>query len=121
MIKYTIKSRNLNDSLVFYRALFNKMPDHLSLDYLRFNTDQFQLEISEGAGESNQTLLIEVNKRDDLKAIHNRMNRFLSKERLKENCEIIHKAIGLIDPDGNHWRVGDPHTEVQFEKCYVTH
>ncbi|MEO9483255.1 MAG: hypothetical protein ABJG47_07415 [Ekhidna sp.] len=121
MIKYDIKSRNLNDSLVFYRALFNKMPDLLSLDYLRFNTDQFQLEITEGISNTNQTLLMEINDGNDLKAIHNRMSRFLSKERLKEDCEVIQEAIGLIDPDGNHWRVGDPNTEVQFEKCYVTH
>ena len=121
MIKYHLNSRNLNDSLVFYRALFDKMPDELSLHALRFSTDQFQLDIQEGESEATQTLNLEIKTKNELEIIHQRMNRFLSKERLKENCEVIHKAIGLIDPDGNHWRIGDPNADVQFEKCYVTH
>ncbi len=118
MIKYSIKSQNLNNSLVFYRALFDKMPDHLGIDFMHFDTTNFRLVIEEGISQS-QTLTLEV-ENSELPNIYQRMNRFLSKVRLKENCEIIREAIGLIDPDGNHWHIGNPTVEIQFEKCYVT-
>ncbi|WP_436514804.1 hypothetical protein [Ekhidna sp. To15] len=119
MKEYSIKSQNLNDSLVFYRALFNTMPERLGIDFLEFNTSQFRLKIAEGKSRSHQMLTMKIEKAE-LNNIHNRMKRFLLKERLKENCEVIDKAIGLIDPDGNYWRVGDLTSDVQFEKCYVT-
>ena len=118
MMKYLIKSQNLNNSLVFYRALFDKMPEHLGIDFMQFDTDDFRLVIEEGISHP-QILTLEVGN-EELLDIHRRMNRFLSKERMKENCEVIHETIGLTDPDGNHWRIGNPLVEVQFEKCYVT-
>lgn len=121
MIDYQIKSQNLNNSLVFYRALFDRMPTRLDFDSIVFKTDQFRLEIEEGLSLIHESMTMKVHDKKELKLIHRRMNRFRGIERLKSNCEVIESTIGLIDPDGHRWKIGDPMADVEFEKCYVIH
>ena len=47
MKEYAIYSSNLNDSLAFYRTLFDRMPVELSTQRLVFVVEDFRLEISE--------------------------------------------------------------------------
>ncbi len=120
MKKYQIQSQNLNNSLVFYRHLFDKMPDDFGIDYIKFITDKLHLEIREGVSGAIQNLMLEVNEEAELKKISKRMRRFRSLERFKENCSEVGQTIGLIDPDGHRWKIGDPASEPDYEKCYVT-
>lgn len=120
MKKIAINSRNLNNSLVFYRSLFDRMPDEISPNVIRFETDQFRLDIVESVNDAKGGRhILEVKERSELHEISRRMSRFKKIERLKEECENIGKAIGLTDPDGNKWVIGNPEEKVNFEKCYI--
>ena len=96
------------------------MPTRLDFDLIAFKTNQFRLKIKEGLSLTNESMEMKVLDRKELKLIHRHMHRFLGIERLKSNCEVIESAIGLIDPDGHQWKIGDPTADVEFEKCYVT-
>ncbi|MEQ9468852.1 MAG: hypothetical protein RLN88_15690 [Ekhidna sp.] len=121
MKKYFVKSENLNNSLVFYRALFDRMPDRMGVDRMQFTINDFQLEVIEGkATEQDADFELRISDKDKLEKIGARMSRFKSVEKLNSDCEVIDQSIGLIDPDGYRWVVGNPEAEVRFEKCYVT-
>lgn len=113
-------SKNLNNSLVFYRSLFNRMPLEIEVDCIQFETDQFRLKIIESMSVGNrEQYILEVSERAELQEINRRMSRFRMIEHIKEECEDIGNAIELTDPDGNRWVIGDPEMNVHFEKCYI--
>ncbi|WP_425389963.1 hypothetical protein [Ekhidna sp.] len=114
-----LNSRNLNNSLVFYRSLLDRMPDEISPNLIRYETDQFRLDIIESDDANDGRNTLEVKERSELQEISRRMSRFKKIERFKEECENIGKAIGLTDPDGNKWVIGNPEEKVHFEKCYI--
>lgn len=115
-----LNSRNLNNSLVFYRSLLDRMPDEISPNLIRYETDQFRLDIIESVKDAKGGRhILEVKERSELQEISRRMSRFKKIERLKEECENIGKAIGFTDPDGNKWVIGNPEEQVHFEKCYI--
>ncbi|MEO9872327.1 hypothetical protein [Ekhidna sp.] len=119
MKKYLVNSKNLNNSLVFYRELFEKMPHLLSPSNILFETTQFQLQITESLkSNENEPYFLKANQ-IQLQDINHRMSRFQSIERLKNECEKLDKAIGLIDPDGQKWIVGEFDSNIHFEKCYT--
>lgn len=121
MTHYKINSRNLSNSLVFYRALFNQMPKTITPSQLQFKMPGIDLDIVEcnEPNDSSKLLKLDVSNFPDLEAISKRMSRFKSVAGVQGNCEVLDKAIGLIDPDGSKWLVGDPNADVQFEKCYI--
>ena len=119
MKEIIIKSSNLNNSLVFYRALLNRMPDEITPSCIRFKIEQFILIIRESTTPDHKINHLIVSEQKSLDQINQRMSRFNGLERLQEDCEIVDKAIGITDPDGNKWVVGDPEVTVNFKKCYL--
>ncbi|WP_424962915.1 hypothetical protein [Ekhidna sp.] len=116
----SLNSNNLNNSLVFYRSLLDQMPEDIGPNVIRFKTDQFRLDIIESVNDAEDGHhVLEVKDHSVLQEINRRMSRFRKIERLKEECENIGKAIGLTDPDGNKWVIGNPEVTVHFEKCYI--
>lgn len=120
MKKYQLHSNDLSTSLVFYRALFNQMPEEIGPDRLRFETPKLQLSITEARVPAIPTdpFSLHVDEKD-LIEVYDRMRRFTAKQRFREQCEELNGAIGLTDPDGNQWIIGDEQREVEFEKCYI--
>lgn len=118
---YRIFTKNLNSSLVFYRSLFNKMPDEMTAYNLEFSSGDLKVEIIE------DTSLITQNadpfhlslSPTSLKKVLGRMKHFTRINQLKEDCEEPEKSIGLMDPDGNKWIVGAYDEDISFEKCYI--
>ena len=123
MNKISIQSANLNNSLVFYRALFNRMPDSLRPDGFHYVFNYRSVEVTEiihpQESDANDPLEWEIPP-TELQEISKRMSRFQTVGRAMQACTELGSAIGLIDPDGNKWIVGDPSSSVEFEKCYVT-
>ncbi len=121
MKKYKVLSQNLSNSLVFYRALFNRMPDVLAFDRIVFLLPEFELEIKESLEtvEQQESFLLPISSESELQAIARRMHRFQSIGRMQNDCESITEAIGLEDPDGYRWVIGNPKTTVNFNKCYI--
>ena len=120
MKKYQLQSNDLSTSLVFYRALFNQMPEEIGVDRLSFDTPQFQLSITEARVPAIPTdpFSLHVDEKD-LIEVYDRMRRFTAKQRFREQCEELNGALGVTDPDGNQWIIGDEQREVEFEKCYI--
>jgi len=118
MKEYMIESKNLNNSLVFYRALFDRMPEHLSEQLLIFSTSLFTLNIKASASDSKKVLEYRIAKKEELVAVHKRMNRFMGIQKFSNKCMKLDNSIGLIDPDGNRWKIGDPSSITDFNKCY---
>lgn len=118
--EYVIESRNLNNSLAFYRALFNRMPLRLDTQSMTYQLRDFKLTVLETSPvvPTDQPLLLPISV-EELVEVNERMRRFRAVASLKNDCEVLERAIGLIDPDGNKWVVGEPHEEVHFEKCYI--
>ena len=118
MKKYLITSGNLNNSLAFYHAFFDRMPVELNEQKMLFRTEDFFLEVSEADHIHESTLTYQVHDEVKLASIHQRMNRFIRLGKLNNNCEYLGTSFGLVDPDGNRWKVGDPSEEVHYNKCY---
>ena len=115
-----IQSSNLNNSLVFYRALLDRMPQEITPSCIQFKAENFNLEIIESKGKhESQTNEFEIQDSFEVVKIYQRMSRFNAIEKMKEDCEVVDRAIGLTDPDGNRWVIGDPDVHVHFEKCYI--
>ncbi|MEM7297078.1 MAG: hypothetical protein AAF391_02300 [Bacteroidota bacterium] len=121
MKRYLLHTRNINNSLVFYRALFNRMPDELDGWRMKYFLPKLQVEIVEDEIPPKEGGIqsLEVKVYDQLAALNKRMKRFRSVVNWKEDCKRLGDAFGLLDPDGNKWIIGNPQTEVHFEKCYV--
>ncbi|WP_258099145.1 hypothetical protein [Marinoscillum pacificum] len=122
MTLHQINSTNLSNSLVFYRSLFNKMPQVITPFYIQFHLDDFQLEIKESheVEQDEQTLHLQISDKLELEAINKRMSRFRSIASFQGNCEVLDSSIGIVDPDGTKWIVGDNSKKAVFEKCYVS-
>ncbi len=122
MNKVTLAAKNLNNSLVFYRALFNRMPDELGGSAFKYRLNDLEVEISEGEKLPPQVeaLSYPISDIETLTLLNVSMSRFRSLARLKNDCQLISDAFGITDPDGNNWIVGNPKTKVHFEKCYIT-
>lgn len=115
-----LQSSNLNNSLVFYRALLNQMPLEITPSCLQFKTEHFILEIAESIGAHKmRTNVFEIRDAHELAKINQRMNRFNAIEKMGKDCEVVNGAIGLTDPNGNRWVIGDPKVKVDFKKCYI--
>ncbi|WP_421871042.1 hypothetical protein [Marinoscillum sp.] len=120
---HQINSSNLSNSLVFYRSLFNKMPQVITPYYIQFHLPNFQLEINEkpsSTDEDSPVLHLEIDDQMELEAISKRMSRFKSLASFQGNCEVVDKSIGLTDPDGTKWIIGDTASTTSFDKCYVS-
>ena len=120
MKKYILKTKNLNDSLVFYRTLFNRMPDELTGWQMSFRLPTFQLVVQEEVDPmiAPNVLEFEISDSDQLSDVYDRMSRFMAIAKFNDDCEVLDDAFGLIDPDGNRWIIGNPEADVHFEKCY---
>ena len=118
MKEYAIYSSNLNDSLAFYRTLFDRMPVELNTQRLVFVVEDFRLEISEAAGNEAHMLTYPMLDKTQLISVHERMKRFRSVERFRSDCQELNQSFGLKDPDGNRWKVGDPSAVIHFDQCY---
>ena len=118
---YTIKSTNLNNSLVFYHALFNRMPEELNTDAMLFRLKELTLAVQETTSvqPSSSPLTFNIAQNSELNAANDRMRRFRTIAQINGECQVLNKAFGIIDPDGNKWVIGDPDQEVRFEECYV--
>ena len=119
---HTIESTNLNNSLAFYHALFNRMPDVLDENSMLFHMEAFSLlvqETSVATPLSQGELNFQIQQKEELIAVNDRMRRFRAIAQMNNHCEVLDEAFGLMDPDGNKWVVGDPRKKVQFEKCYI--
>lgn len=64
--------------------------------------------------------MIKVEDRQELEAINKRTSRFRALAHMQNDCEAMGKAMGLIDPDGVMWVIGDSSADVKFEKCYIS-
>ncbi len=121
MDEYKIHTTNINNSLVFYRALFDRMPDLMDHSGIEFQEPTFRLAIKEGipSSDSSRPFHWPVQGDKELKLIHQRMHRFMGAEKLKEICDTLEDSLGLVDPDGYKWIIGVFDENLSFEKCYV--
>lgn len=121
MNKYIVHSSNIDNSLVFYRSLLDRMPDVLSPHEVIFKEPEFELAIqdSENKEDTKGPFHLHLPLQSKLKATYKRMRRFLRKNQLAANCENLDETIGLADPDGYKWIVGKYQEEVSYEKCYI--
>ena len=119
MNMYHIKTMNINNSLVFYRALFDRMPDTMNEYRIHFQLEDLSLTVEESSEHSTKedAMFFRLKKRDVM-ATYRRVERFLGKEKWKENCDKLEDTFGIEDPDGNKWQVGNQESVIHFEKCY---
>ena len=119
MNEYNIHTKNISSSLVFYRALFNQMPVEIAINRVQFRTPMLRLVIHEQEEPmaSLQDLHYPVAQKK-LGEVYGRMRRFMGRQQFMESCQEIETSIGLIDPDGNRWIIGDAEQPVEFENCY---
>ncbi len=121
MNEYILHTNDLNSSLVFYRALFDQMPDSMNANELVFELENFRIKILESRtieADTHDPFHLKMNK-IHLKKVYSKMKRFSRLNQLKENCEKPEDAIGLIDPDGYRWIIGENQKDISFEKCYI--
>lgn len=119
MNDYHIEAKNINNSLVFYRALFDLMPIMLSDSMTQFRLKDFSLTIEErNELTKNEDIMFFRLQEDAVMAAYRRVERFFGKEKWLENCEKLEDTFGITDPDGNRWQVGNPESIIPFEKCY---
>jgi len=118
-----IHTNDLNSSLVFYRSLFNRMPDVMDVNEVVFNEPHLRLKIKESnticEDEIKEAFHLDIKKKSLLKELYKRMNRFIRLNQFIGNYEILGDTIGLIDPDGYKWIIGKYQKSISFEKCYV--
>ena len=121
MKNYHIQTQNISNSLVFYRALFDRMPDELGASNMKYSMPDFNLEIVESSHPQihPNAHMLEVSNRRELEMINDKMGKFKALAKLREDCHSLRDAFGLLDPDGNKWIIGNPQTKVHFEKCYI--
>ncbi len=121
MNEYILHTKDLNSSLVFYRALFDQMPSSMDAFGFEFELEGLKVRIKE-TKEIQPAITNPFHlkmKRIQLKKVYNKMKRFTRLNQLKEDCEKPESAIGLIDPDGYKWIIGEHQEEISFEKCYI--
>lgn len=120
MKEYKIHSANLNNSLVFYRALFDRMPVLLEPRTIRFENEELVLQISEAEYEfDSKEVHWEINNKSKVRNIAKRMSRFMHVGKWANNCEALNDSFGLVDPEGNRWIIGNPTSLPQFHSCYI--
>lgn len=121
MKKYQLHTQNMNDSLVFYRALFNRMPDELDGWKMKYSLPGLQVEIAESPDHIQESTIrsLEIRSKAQVGKIYQRMGRFMAVAKMREDCKKLDDAFGLLDPDGNKWIIGNPQSEVHFERCYI--
>lgn len=122
MKKFVIHTKSLNNSLVFYRALFDRMPDEFGNWELKYETKEFLLQVieTEDPIPRGEPMSILVQNERELMQWNRRMRRFMKLGRMNNDCLILDRAFGILDPDGNKWIIGNPSTEVNYEQCYIT-
>ncbi|MEQ8777076.1 MAG: hypothetical protein RIC30_16995 [Marinoscillum sp.] len=96
---------NLNNSVVFYRNLFNRMPDSLSFNTARFIWEEKELILTENERESGRkrSHTIEVPSGDHLREVYARMKRYISQYAWHSQCKILEGQFAVSDPDGHQW------------------
>jgi hypothetical protein len=122
MNEYNLKSKDLNNSLVFYRALFNKMPDLIEPSRVSFSLNDFKITLNESQEvneDFSRHLFYEITDETQLSKTYKRMKRFLSPGKIAQNCEVLSKSVGLVDLDGYKWIIGAYDENTTFEKCYT--
>ncbi len=90
---------------------------------MQFDEPGLQLEIVESKKKGRQTKAfeLEVLNTSKLAEIAKRMKRFQKMGAMQNDCESLEDAIGLEDPDGYRWVIGNVSTIVNFNKCYINY
>ena len=116
-----INTKDLHSSLMFYRTLFNKMPEQIDPEFLIFSVENLIIKLveSEALNEPEVVIQYQINSREDLIEINHRMRRFKKMQILMNHCQTIGQSLGYIDPNGVKWKIGDDEAETQFDKCYL--
>ncbi len=121
MNEHVLHTKDLNSSLVFYRSLFDRMPDSLNAFEIVFQLENLRLRILESgtlAKKRVDPFHLKMGK-IKMKKVLNKMRRFTRLNQMKEDCEKPEDAFGLMDPDGYKWIIGEYRENVSFEKCYI--
>jgi len=105
---------NINNSLVFYRALMNHMPVILEAEKLVFQMGQDEIILIESPKEQRMAPMIyHVDSRSELHQIYQRVKRF-SRTFHQKDCRIIDDRMGIEDPDGHRWIITlDPGSSIK--------
>ena len=117
MKKFVIHTKSLNNSLVFYRALFDSMPDEFGNWELRYKTKDFLLLVieTEDPIPRSEPMNISVQSESELTKWNRRMRRFMKLGRMNNDCSVLDQAFGILDPDGNKWIIGKSYLLVAAE------
>lgn len=102
-MKVSLQVSNLNNSLMFYRALTGKMPDELNHDFIRFSLNANEWKIVE-TKETIQpvTLILEVADQE-LAVIFHRMRHLRKETEIGQACELLRTHFSITDPDRHEW------------------
>ncbi|MFT6866273.1 MAG: hypothetical protein ACJA08_001102 [Cyclobacteriaceae bacterium] len=101
--------QNINDSLVFYRQLFNRMPTTIGLDSIHFQSNDFQLELqeSENLSQTHESHFLQFDSAEAFDHIYERMKRFLYAWPISSHCETLKNQFSIKDPDGYKWIISN--------------
>jgi catechol 2,3-dioxygenase-like lactoylglutathione lyase family enzyme len=108
----SLSVRNLQESIEFYRRLFDVEPVRVREDYAKFDLESPGLNLAlnvrpftKGIGTLNH-LGVQVNQTDDVLAIRSRLQQtgMLTQDEFQTNCcYALQDKIWVTDPDGNGW------------------
>lgn len=115
--------KNINNSMAFYRQLFNKMPDKIGHDRLWFELESGPLMLYESTHISrfegfHSYMLSTFSAFTDA---YLRTKRFSNGWALSTKCETLKNQFTIKDPDGHNWIVsfGKPdHSDLIEGTCF---
>jgi len=105
---------NLNNSVTFYRNLFNRMPVSLSFDTARFTWEEKDILLTETGKrpEVKSCHTVEVHSVEHLHEMYARIKRYISQYDWHSQCKILDKQFAVSDPDGHQWIIKQGEVEI---------
>ena len=101
MVK-SLKVKNLNNSLVFYRNLTGVRPNTISPDQVHFQADNLEIVLIEDDSPMKRTYhILKMNSSLEVIQTYNRIKRFIINIKANQQCKIVENQFGVKDPDGH--------------------
>ncbi|WP_421891704.1 hypothetical protein [Marinoscillum sp.] len=115
---------NLNNSVVFYRNLFNRMPDSISFNAARFTWEGEELILTENEKQPlvKSCLIVEVSSGEHLREMYARIKRYISQYAWHSQCKILDEQFAVSDPDGHQWIIRQGNVDINssiVDYCFL--